>query len=484
MILDNTVLETVLTHDGISKTAYLNNAAKTCADALLMHEDNDHPFLILIGSGSNGRIGLRIAVHLKKANRRVNLFFFDEVKASSLPKAIEKNDITTALSLNKDTIIVDAVKGSDEDPVLNPKEKEVFQQINDAPNTVYSIEINSGVDADSDHIEPDTIHSEITFAIGSCRLTHCFGKDHPVFKHVELCAPVTNTENIQSPYQTMDEEIFFQNFPRKTATSWKGSYGKILLINGCTGMAGAACLNLIGAKTVGASYILDALPESIYPIVASHFLTPVYHPFTRETWYEVIEPLISQVRAIGYGSGSVYMEHKLEILDLLLQNASCPIVLDGEALRMLRHNTFILRFAKAPVILTPHIGEFEDFCGMAKNVVEDNRLAAARKFAKDYHVYVVLKAPNTIAVSPCGDVYVNQSGSAALAQAGSGDVLTGILTALLSMTSDVSLAIRMAVWLHGYLAELGTADRTHSIQNFDITRYPTLMDTLFAKHGY
>ena len=483
MILDKSVLENVLMHEGISMAAYRSRAGRACADALLMHENNARPFLILTGSGNNGRIGLRIAAELKRAGRTVQVLPV-EGKAPQLLQPLEHSDIVSSVNLDSECVLVDAVKGADEDCTLTAAEKTLFQKINDADATVYSIEINSGADADSDHIEPEAIHSDVTFAISGYRLTHCFGKDHPVFKHVELCAPLTALTSIQSPYPQMNEDLFFHNFPRKTPVSWKGSHGKILFINGCTGMAGAACLNLVGAKTVGASYILDALPESIYPIAASRFLTPVYHPFTRETWYEVLEPLLCQVKAIGFGSGAVYMEHKLEILDLLLQNAACPVVLDGEALRMLKHNTFILRFAKAPVILTPHIGEFEDFCGMAKNVVEDNRLAAARKFAADYHVYVVLKAPNTIAVSPCGDVYVNQSGSAALAQAGSGDVLTGILTALLSMTSDVSLAIRMAVWLHGYLAEIGTADSVHSLQNFDITRYPQLMDTLFAKHGY
>lgn len=483
MILDKTVLETVLAQEGISMNAFRNQAAKACADALLMHEDNARPFLILIGSGNNGRIGLHIASYLKKVGRTVSVFFV-EGKAPASIKAIEDNDIVSSVTADSETVLVDAVKGADEDCTLSAKEKALFQTINDTALTLYSIEINSGTDADSDHVEADALRSHITFTIGGYRLTHLFSKEHHLFDAVETVAPLPDSTALHSPFHIMNEELFFQSFPRKTSTSWKGSHGRILLINGCTGMAGAACLNLVGAKTVGASYILDALPESIYPIVASRFLTPVYHPFTRETWYEVIEPLICQVRAIGFGSGAVYMEHKLEILDLLLQNAACPIVLDGEALRMLKYNTFILRFAKAPVILTPHIGEFEDFCGIAKNIVEANRLAAAKQFASDYHVYVVLKGPNTIAVSPCGDVYINQSGNAALAQAGSGDVLTGILTALLSMTSDVDHAIRMAVWLHGYLAQLGTEDAEHSMQNFDITRFPQLMDKLFAKHGY
>ena len=124
------------------------------------------------------------------------------------------------------------------------------------------------------------------------------------------------------------------------------------------------------------------------------------------------------------------MYRKEDVLDIILQDSSVPIVLDAEALRLLVNNTYILRFAKAPVVITPHIGEFAAICNKTIEYIKEHRIETALEFAKDYKVIVVLKGPNTIVVSPCGDIYINQSGNQALAQAGSGDLLTGILTSM------------------------------------------------------
>ena len=106
----------------------------------------------------------------------------------------------------------------------------------------------------------------------------------------------------------------------------------------------------------------------------------------------------------------------------------------------------------------------------------------AMKFAKENNVILVLKGPNTLVVSPAGDCYINQSGSQALAQAGSGDLLAGMIGGILSATCDVYTGVCMAVWLHGYLAEYGLSE--HSMQNFPLEEYPAIMDRLFKEHGY
>ena len=192
--------------------------------------------------------------------------------------------------------------------------------------------------------------------------------------------------------------------------------------------------------------------------------------------------MVHEARSIGFGSGAVYMHRKEDVLDIILQDSRAPIVLDAEALRLLVNNTYILRFAKAPVVLTPHIGEFAAICNQTIEYIQEHRIESALEFAKDYKVTVVLKGPNTLVVSPCGDVYINQSGNQALAQAGSGDLLTGILTTMLAYTRDTFKATMMAVWLHGYLAELGTMN--HSIQNFSLESYPELMNQLFYKYHF
>lgn len=447
----------------------------------------DETILILVGSGNNGGDGLVIAKELQE--RKIQVYLVDGAPKTSSSKHYYKELDSSVFvkekqihkAIEKADWIIDAVYGFSYHGSLPPTIKKLFQFINHLEKKVISIDINSGAEADSGYHDRDAIHSTWTLAIDQYKPFHQLRKNHLLFEHCK-CIPLGLPLVADTTYHEMNEEIFFQQFPRREETAYKGSSGKTLLVGGCYGMAGALGLNILGAKTLGASFIDVCLPESIYPILASRFLTPVFHPYGHNTFHEVILPLIHNARAIGFGSGAVYMDHKEDCLDVILQNSRVPMVLDAEALRLLINNTYILRFAKAPVIVTPHIGEFAAMANLTIDYVQQHRLEAALAFAKDYKVIVVLKGPNTIVVSPCGDIYFNQSGNQSLAQAGSGDLLTGILTSMLTYTRDTFKATMMAVWLHGYLAEVG--NKKYSMQNFALENYPEIMDEIFFAHKY
>lgn len=462
-------------------------AGKAVSEALGKVLREGSSILILAGNGNNGGDGAVVCRMLAGRFSVQIAYVCGEPKTREARAAYRKVDPACIVSVNDLSealrhadAIIDAVYGFSFHGPLDPEMKKLFRAVNNSGKPVYSIDLNSGCEADTGHCDSDAVRSKITYALDCYKPFHLLRKDHQKFQQCELLSLGLPHEG-PSRYREMDEDLFFANFPKKSETAYKGSLGKALLISGCYGMAGAAGLNILGAETVGIPYLHAAMPEEIYAPLASRFLTPVMHPFGHESWYEVLEPLIHQATAIGFGSGAVYMDHKSQILDLILQNSKVPVVLDAEALRLLQHNTYILRFASAPVILTPHIGEFSAISNLPEDAIRDNRLKTALDFASDYKVIVVLKGPNTIVASPSGEVYINQTGNQALAKAGSGDVLTGMMTAMLAMTRDVFTAVCMAVWLHGYLAELGT--KNHSMQNFRLETYPELMDELFRKHG-
>ena len=462
-------------------------AGKAVSEALGKVLREGSSILILAGNGNNGGDGAVVCRMLAGRFSVQIAYVCGEPKTREARAAYRKVDPACIVSVNDLSealrhadAIIDAVYGFSFHGPLDPEMKKLFRAVNNSGKPVYSIDLNSGCEADTGHCDSDAVRSKITYALDCYKPFHLLRKDHQKFQQCELLSLGLPHEG-PSRYREMDEDLFFANFPKKSETAYKGSLGKALLISGCYGMAGAAGLNILGAETVGIPYLHAAMPEEIYAPLASRFLTPVMHPFGHESWYEVLEPLIHQATAIGFCSGAVYMDHKSQILDLILQNSKVPVVLDAEALRLLQHNTYILRFAGAPVILTPHIGEFSAISNLPEDAIRDNRLKTALDFASDYKVIVVLKGPNTIVASPSGEVYINQTGNQALAKAGSGDVLTGMMTAMLAMTRDVFTAVCMAVWLHGYLAELGT--KNHSMQNFRLETYPELMDELFRKHG-
>ncbi|MBR3312298.1 MAG: NAD(P)H-hydrate dehydratase [Solobacterium sp.] len=486
MIIDSKGMKEIEKLSGFSVYELMQNAGKASAAEIKKRIRPEDRILIVAGKGNNGGDGYVIAKELSgyackvyqaegKPLTEAAMQTCEELDSGIILKPRE-----FARELKKADIIVDAVYGFGFHGELKSKIKSLFRRINESGARIFSIDINSGCEADTDHHDSDAIISEVTFALDCWKPFHMLRKEHECFREavlVDLGLPHT----ISSSCREMNEELFFRNFPAKKENAHKGTQGKMLLAGGSYGMAGAISLNITGAKTVGASYIHAALPHEIYPIVASRHITPVFHPFAEHTVIPVLESVLPEASAVGFGSGAVFMPRKSEAMDYILQNSRGPVVLDAEALRMLVHNMYILRFVRVPVIITPHVGEFAEILNIPTSVLMDRKVEYAAKFAKDYNVIVVLKGANTIVAAPNGEMYFNQSGSQALAQAGSGDLLTGIMTGILSMTKDVMTAVCMSVWLHGYLAEIGAEE--HAIQNFPIEQFPEFMDKLFKKHG-
>lgn len=487
MIIDKNGMKEIEKHSGLSTAKLMEKAGTVLADALSKSVRPESRILFLCGHGNNGGDGFVMARLLKDYTCAVILMDGKPVtreskanfKKLSASQVYELSDLKE--ELKKADVIVDCVYGFGFHGPLSIEMRHLFDLVNQAGKPVYSVDINSGCECDSGYCDVSAIHSKTTFALDCYKPFHMFQKEHGMFDHVELLS-MNLPHPEKSDYVEMNEDTFFEHFPKKSVNAYKGMEGKTLIIGGCYGMAGAVALNILGAKTVGASYINAAVPDEIYPIVAGKSITTVFHPFGYQTMREVVEPLVRSAGAIAFGSGAVYLHRKEQCLDLILQESRVPVILDAEALRMLHQNTYILKFVKEPVILTPHIGEFADILSVQKADLMANKVQYARQFAKEYNVYVVLKGANTIVASPYGEMYINQSGNQALAQAGSGDLLTGMMAGLLTLNHDVFTAVTQAVWLHGYLADLGI--REHSIQAFNLAYFPEIMDQLFHKHHF
>ncbi len=488
MITDKEGMKAIEAAAGIPVETLMEQVGMAIAERIRQYLKPGSSLLILCGKGNNGGDGFVVCRALAKEYRvRVLLADGNPVTAAAkhAKRRLPRNSIISADDLDDELeqadLILDAVYGFGFHGSLPAPIKQLFSRVNNSETEIWSVDINSGCECDSAACDSEAIRSSLTLAIDCYKPFHLLRKEHGRFLHCELL-PMNLPHPETSRFREMNEELFFTSFPRKRENTYKGSFGKTLIVGGCYGMAGALGLNLLGARTVGAPYIQAAVPEEIYPIAAGYFMTPVFHPFGQWTWQEVIEPLIEDSSAIAFGSGASYMHHKEDILDLILQESRVPVILDAAALRLLAHNMYILRFAKAPVVLTPHIGEFSAITGLPVSVIRDQKIKTASEFAKDYRVIVVLKGANTVAAFPNGDLYINQTGNPALAQAGAGDLLTGILAGLLTMTRDVETAVTMGIWLHGYLADCGIKE--HSIQGFSLDCFPSLIDRLFQKHGF
>ena len=276
-------------------------------------------------------------------------------------------------------------------------------------------------------------------------------------------------------------ESFLRNYPEKASDAYKGMNGQTLIIGGSYGMAGAVCLNLIGAETSGADYICCALDREIYPIVAAASLTTVFSPLTENSWQEKTAQALRKASSVVFGSGINDLPYKNEMLFYLLENCRVPLLLDAEALQILSRSKGELENVQCPVILTPHVGEFAKLSGKTADEIQKDRVFSAVSFAEQYNVILVLKGASTVIADPQGNYSVNESGNPALARAGSGDVLSGIIGGLITNVKDPFTATCMGVWLHGHLADIGL--EKYSAHVFPLESFPELMNLFLHQNG-
>ena len=266
----------------------------------------------------------------------------------------------------------------------------------------------------------------------------------------------------------MDKYAFKDHYPFREKDSNKYDNGVVAFLSGSYGMAGAALFNLIGAKSAGASYIHSYLPASIYQIVAVNEMSAVYQPYDDASF--------RKAGAVCAGSGIDRLKYKKEYLEEMLKTVSVPFIIDAGGLRLLGEDRSLYSL-NDKLILTPHLGEFSALTQMSIEEILADRERIAVSFARNKNVILILKGPQTLVVSPKGEVYMNMTGNPALAQAGSGDVLSGIICALCALYDDTYQACIDAVWLHGYLADL--AINKHAAETFDLREYPVIADSFF-----
>lgn len=249
--------------------------------------------------------------------------------------------------------------------------------------------------------------------------------------------------------------------PERKPVSHKYSYGRALIIGGCTGFSGAPVLAANACERSGAGLTHLVVPESIYPIAAARcdgaVVTPVAateEGAVSRRAVEAILPLLRKADACVIGPGLGLSEDARETVECVVREADCPLVLDADALTICGRNMELLTVCRRPVILTPHEGEFRRLGGD----LSGGRLAGARKFTAEHpKVILILKGYGTLVCS--GEhMAVNPTGSPAMAKGGSGDVLSGILCALLAQGFNPLFAARTAVYLHGLAGDVASEE--------------------------
>ncbi len=242
---------------------------------------------------------------------------------------------------------------------------------------------------------------------------------------------------------------------KRERNSHKGTYGKAGFVSGSKGMAGAAVLNLNAALRCGSGLVKAFIPDEIYPVVESMSLESVTCTYNESNFsFEKLQnEIVDYCDVVATGSGCTNVSFYGNILKYLLINFTKPLVIDAEGINQL--NPELLKRHRQPVVLTPHHGEMARLLKKGIDYVETDIVRRSSDFSCEYNVFLVLKGPRTVIACPDGEVYVNTTGNPGMATAGSGDVLTGIITSLIGQGIEVKKAIITGVYLHGLAGDIG-----------------------------
>lgn len=258
--------------------------------------------------------------------------------------------------------------------------------------------------------------------------------------------------------KVLDREQVLSILPDRAVDAHKGNFGKILLLCGARGYTGAAYLAAMGALRSGAGLVFLGVPESIYAIEAVKLNEAIVFPLPDEDGKlsaaaipEILKRL-PQLDAVLIGPGLGQSDGVFQVVKTVLENTSCPVVLDADGINAIAQHKDIVRGRTAPTILTPHAGEFARLGGCA----DAERAAAAEQMARDLGCIMLLKGHHTV-ITDGSATYINPTGNPGMAVGGSGDVLAGIITALLGQGLAPLEAAACGAWLHGAAGDLCAA---------------------------
>jgi len=255
--------------------------------------------------------------------------------------------------------------------------------------------------------------------------------------------------------------------PERDKDTHKGTYGRVGVIAGSRGMTGAPYLTSMACLRAGSGLVYTIVPEGISSILAVKLVEAIIKPvsdkntgaFTLDSIAE-IEKIIEDMDVLAIGPGMGIDEERVELVKHILLNFNGPVVLDADGLNCIsKVGLNIFNKRRFPTVITPHPGEFSRLLGVSTKEIQDNRVEYAKYVSTNYGIVTVLKGANTVVSSPKGEVYINTTGNPGMATAGSGDVLTGMITSFIGQGIDSYKASILGVYCHGLAGDIAKEEK-------------------------
>lgn len=459
--------QATIKNSSISSTELMEQAAIKCSDWIEKNVfDKNKIIHVFCGIGNNGGDGLVIARKLFEANFQVKIFIvnfskkrshdfqinFDRLIDMEL-KPIELNKIEEFPVVNEDEIIVDAIFGVGLSRAPQGFVKEIIQKINKTGATIISIDLPSG-------LFPESLVKDVNSVIRATQ-TLTFQNPKLAFLLVENGSFCNNwtlldigldksfIESMKSNFETIDQNMIRSIYKPRGKFSHKGDFGHSLIIGGSFGKIGAVILASRAALKIGCGLVTAYVPKCGYTSVQT--ANPEIMVEVDDENYLQYFNFKTNSNVIGIGIGMGTHLKTRNGFEIFLKENKKPLVIDADAINILAKNKDLLHLIPENSILTPHPKEFERLVGKWNNDYE--KLNLLKKFSSKNNCIVILKGMYT-AIGYNNRIYFNTTGNSALATAGSGDVLTGIITGLIAQNYTPIHASILGVYIHGRTADI------------------------------
>ncbi len=469
---------------GMPGIVLMENAALKVVKHVNLYLEKKHCLpihtVIIAGKGNNAGDAFAVARHLWVEGKKIEMYClfekesfagdakinFDILEAMGVPvKYLGVNSSTEELSndIEKAELVLDGIFGTGFRGEIQGTIKQVADIVNKYSRHTISIDIASGIDSATGRTSEACIKADktVTFQLPKIGQLVYPGADYTGELVVEsIGMPEQALESIRETTTWVDRGFVKSLIPSRKAEYNKGNCGKVAVISGSTGMAGSGCLTAKACLRTGSGLVYMAVPsnlinicQTVVPEAVVINLADSRDIISEENLNEIIE-LLKKCDVAAIGPGISTEKSLYNIIKRLAETTDLPIILDADALNIISQNTELFGVFKNQVVVTPHPGEMARLTGLSISYIQDNRIEVAKKFAALWGVTVVLKGARTVVADKKGHVYINSTGNAGMATAGSGDSLTGIIASLVGQGAESANAAIAGVYLHGLAGDI------------------------------
>jgi NAD(P)H-hydrate epimerase len=497
---------------GLPSLVLMENAGRQVVAAMEagFEEQLNGRVAVLCGRGNNGGDGFVVARTLLqrgidtavfvigalsavRGDARLNLDILGRLGVTVVEIDDEQSWELHFSEISKCSLIVDAIFGTGLTAPVAGMMETVIADVNAAEIPIVSIDLPSGLSADTPNLIGDCVDASMTVTLSAPKLPlvlppgEAFAGDVVI---ADIGIPYELIEALEGPHvELLTPEQLRALVEPRAVDAHKGDFGRVTVVAGSRGKTGAAYLAAMGALKSGAGLVTAAIPSSCLPIVASMAPELMTEPLEESEEGVVGAAALDRVLALAHdvvacGPGLGRAPGVGEFIRGLLDRATVPLVLDADAVTMLGAEPGRrLGREERDVIITPHPGEMAGLLGISVEEVQANRLRVASDVATTHGVYVVLKGHRTVIATPAGRVFINPTGNPGMATGGTGDVLTGMIAAWLAQLLDAEAACRLAVFLHGAAGDLAeAAEGQVGMTAMDLlSRVPEALNMLLGK---